>query len=465
MGILRFGLVGNYQAGKSTLINCLIERSIATIGDGTSTTHAVVNYLYGTKEGIEQIDYNGNLCSLEHTNLGRLDSSHNLKEINVYLNIPFLKNIILTDMPGFGKDQHDTMLSEETLNKIDFAIVVETNYKAIEEKSDSYNNIERLKWHNIPYYIILNCADSTKKNWKWTPLYKNNVELAFENIKCLNFYKPLLYPFEEGEPVVVNLLWYWYSITHDNDDVIVRYKENLEEYNDLTKYEKKEIFKFSNFEVVKKIFSMENRAYLELRKDLKEEIQRLKEELCPVGTIQAFAFEKIPQGWLICDGDTYKINEFLELYKAIGHTFGGEGTEEFKVPDLRNQFVRGWNQKGKRTLGSVQEDAIQGHTHKVKPLGTTGNAGSHSHQVYYRVYKVGSNWGENDMPVWEIPSSADTSKKGGDPGTTSSGSHNHSLPDFITAEIDSMKNCGTVRHAKETRPTNMALLYCIKAKP
>ena len=387
MGILRFGLVGNYQAGKSTLINCLIERSIATIGDGTSTTHAVVNYLYGTKEGIEQIDYNGNLCSLEHTNLGRLDSSHNLKEINVYLNIPFLKNIILTDMPGFGKDQHDTMLSEETLNKIDFAIVVETNYKAIEEKSDSYNNIERLKWHNIPYYIILNCADSTKKNWKWTPLYKNNVELAFENIKCLNFYKPLLYPFEEGEPVVVNLLWYWYSITHDNDDVIVRYKENLEEYNDLTKYEKKEIFKFSNFEVVKKIFSMENRAYLELRKDLKEEIQRLKEELCPVGTIQAFAFEN------------------------------------------------------------------------------TGNAGSHSHQVYYRVYKVGSNWRENDMPVWEIPSSADTSKKGGDPGTTSSGSHNHSLPDFITAEIDSMKNCGTVRHAKETRPTNMALLYCIKAKP
>lgn len=465
MGILRFGLVGNYQAGKSTLINCLIERSIATIGDGTSTTHAVVNYLYGTKEGIEQIDYNGNLCSLEHTNLGRLDSSHNLKEINVYLNIPFLKNIILTDMPGFGKDQHDTMLSEETLNKIDFAIVVETNYKAIEEKSDSYNNIERLKWHNIPYYIILNCADSTKKNWKWTPLYKNNVELAFENIKCLNFYKPLLYPFEEGEPVVVNLLWYWYSITHDNDDVIVRYKENLEEYNDLTKYEKKEIFKFSNFEVVKKIFSMENRAYLELRKDLKEEIQRLKEELCPIGTIQAFAFESIPHGWLICDGHPFRVDEYPELYKAIGYTFGGEGTEEFKVPDLRSKFVRGWD-KRTRKIGSDEDDAIQGHSHQFQENNITiAKSGGHSHMFRPEYGDTGDPGFFSDTSM--VYRFSNNYENAFSYNTSYNGEHSHviSLKNNPVSSPESCIEFGDIRFDKETRPKNIALMYCIKAKP
>lgn len=459
---IRFGLIGNYQAGKSTLINCLIERPIATIGDGASTTHVVVNYLYGDKEFIEHIDYNGNLSSLAHTNLSRLDSSKNLNEINVYLNIPFLKNIILTDMPGFGKDQHDNMLSEKTLKEIDFAIVVETNYKAIEESSDSYKNIERLKWNNVPYYIILNCAEPSKKDWKWVPLCKHNLEMASRNIQRLDFYKPLNYPFEKGEYIVVNLLWYWYSISSDDDETIKRYQDVLKYYNDLTKYDKNDIYKFSNFETIKKIFSMENRAYLELRKDLKEDIQKLKNELCPIGTIQIFAFEKIPQRWEICDGHILKINEYPELFNAIGYTFGGNGAE-FKVPDLRNQFVRGWDPKGERVLGSIQRDAIQGHVHKVKPLGTTNNAGTHFHQVYYSVFKVGNNWFENDMPVWEIPSSPDPSKKGGCPGTTLSGSHSHSLPEFITTEIDSMNNCGIVRHAKETRPTNMNLLYCIKA--
>lgn len=43
----RFGLIGEYQSGKSLLTNCLLQRSIATVGKGTATTHTVVNYQYG----------------------------------------------------------------------------------------------------------------------------------------------------------------------------------------------------------------------------------------------------------------------------------------------------------------------------------------------------------------------------------------------------------------------------------
>lgn len=465
---MRFGLVGNYQAGKSTLINCIIGRPIATIGDGTSTTHTVVNYLYGTKESIEYIDNNCNHGILDNTDLGRIDSTNNLKELNVYLNIPFLKDIILTDMPGFGKCHHDNMLSEKTLNEIDFAIVVETNYKAIEENSDSYKNIERLKWHNVPYYVILNCADISKKDWKWTPLSKNNLEIASKNIQQLSFYKPLNYPFKEGEYLVVNLLWYWYSISDEDDDTIIRYQENLKYYNDLTKYDKKDIYKFSNFEVVKKIFSMENRVYLELRKDLKQEIQRLKEELCPIGTIQTFAFENIPQGWLICDGRSYKIDEYPELYNAIGFTFGGKGAE-FNVPDLRNQFVRGWDSRN-RKLGSCQKDALQDHKHKIiSSQLEMSTEGRHAHQTTYRTYDGAGSWGPS-YSTYEVRPKETGTKYTDGKGTSYDGEHSHILnfgDNFISGATTLSNNSkyGKLRVDHETRPQNIALMYCIKANP
>ena len=468
MGELRFGLVGNYQAGKSTLINCLIERPIATIGDGTSTTHAVVNYRYGTREKIEYIDYNGNRGVLESMGLNKKDSVNKYKEINIYLNIPFLENIILTDMPGFGKGLNDNALSEEVLSKIDFAIVVETNFKAIEEDSDSYKNIERLQWHNVPYYIILNCADPSKKNWKWTPLYIKNKELAYDNIKHLNFYKPLSYPYEEGEYAVVNLLWYWYSISSDNDDVVAQFKSNLKDYDDLAKYDRTEICKFSNFEVVKKIFSMENRLYLELRKNLNEEIQRLKEELCPIGTIQAFAFENIPQGWLICDGHSFKIDEYPELYNAIGNTFGGEGTE-FKVPDIRNQFIRGWDSRI-RKLGECQEDALQGHKHKIISTQVEiSTEGSHAHQTVYKTYEGAGSWGPS-YSTYEVRPKETGTKYTDGKGTSYDGSHSHSInfgDNFISDALSLSRSSkyGKVRVDFETRPKNIALMYCIKAKP
>lgn len=485
MGNLRFGLVGNFQAGKSTLINCLIGRAIATIGDGTSTTHAVVNYLYDSKERIEYIDNNDILCIIDNMALGKIDSTQNINEINVYLDIPFLKGIVLTDMPGFGKDKHDNLLSEKTLAEIDYAIVVETNYKAIEENSDSYKNIERLKWYNVPYYIILNCAEPSKKDWKWTPLFKNNLEIASKNIQQLEFYKPLCHPFEDGEHVVVNLLWYWYSISGDDDDVIIQYQENLKNYNDLTKYKKEEIYKFSNFEVINKIFSMDNRVYLELRKDLKEEIKRLKEELCPIGTIQAFAFESIPHGWLICDGHPFRIDEYPELYKAIGYTFGGEGTEKFKVPDLRSKFVRGWD-KRTRKIGSDEDDALQGHGHTCIYKKEVSEEGAHSHYTYYKDHSIsyGTNtfsddktshfmdiispqeWNDkwNSNYEWKKKYHSDLYTIGNISGSQG-GKHSHQLPDILIEDPRNSKKGGAIRVATETRPKNIALMYCIKAKP
>ncbi|NNJ33337.1 phage tail protein [Lacrimispora defluvii] len=55
-----------------------------------------------------------------------------------------------------------------------------------------------------------------------------------------------------------------------------------------------------------------------------------------IGQIQLFPYNFEPRGWVLCDGRTMKIMQNQALYSLIGIIFGGNGTTEFKIPDLRN---------------------------------------------------------------------------------------------------------------------------------
>ena len=51
------------------------------------------------------------------------------------------------------------------------------------------------------------------------------------------------------------------------------------------------------------------------------------------------------------------MNQYEELFKVIGHTYKQEGDQDenfFRVPDMRNLFVRGV--KDGRQIGTVQEE-------------------------------------------------------------------------------------------------------------
>ncbi len=63
----------------------------------------------------------------------------------------------------------------------------------------------------------------------------------------------------------------------------------------------------------------------------------------PVGTIIAFAGEKnkLPKGWLVCDGSEVDNNTYRNLFLAIGTVWGGSGSTKFNLPDLRGMFLRG----------------------------------------------------------------------------------------------------------------------------
>lgn len=55
----------------------------------------------------------------------------------------------------------------------------------------------------------------------------------------------------------------------------------------------------------------------------------------PVGTIIENASNEAPTGYLECNGDTYNINDYPELFTVIGTAYGDEGEGTFKVPDVQ----------------------------------------------------------------------------------------------------------------------------------
>lgn len=69
----------------------------------------------------------------------------------------------------------------------------------------------------------------------------------------------------------------------------------------------------------------------------------------PVGTVISYIGTKAPEKYLICDGSEYDIELYPELVKQMikefgkVNYFGGDGAITFAVPDLRNEFLRGYH--------------------------------------------------------------------------------------------------------------------------
>ncbi len=84
--------------------------------------------------------------------------------------------------------------------------------------------------------------------------------------------------------------------------------------------------------------------------------------IIPYGTIIQSAAVNIPNGWLVCNGAEILNETYMNLYIAIGYTYGGSG-DYFKVPDIRGRTIIGEG---------------QGTDLTNRNLGTTGGAETHT---------------------------------------------------------------------------------------
>ncbi|VBB09719.1 Hypothetical protein LUCI_5017 [Lucifera butyrica] len=147
------------------------------------------------------------------------------------------------------------------------------------------------------------------------------------------------------------------------------------------------------------------------------------------GAIQYFARETAPDGWLKADGSAVSRTQYADLFAAVGTMFGaGDGSTTFNLPDLRGEFIRGFDDgrgvDSNRILGSSQSDATKTHYHQI--------------ESNYNDYYAGTG---NGGPFRLTGNDGDTSVDG------------HA--DFYT-------NTENSTGGTETRPRNMALLACIK---
>ena len=53
-----------------------------------------------------------------------------------------------------------------------------------------------------------------------------------------------------------------------------------------------------------------------------------------IGEIKMFGGNYAPTGWTYCNGDLLTISQNSELFSILGTTFGGDGREKFKVPQI-----------------------------------------------------------------------------------------------------------------------------------
>lgn len=88
------------------------------------------------------------------------------------------------------------------------------------------------------------------------------------------------------------------------------------------------------------------------------------------GMIAYFARNAAPAGWLKANGAAISRTTYAALFAAIGTTFGaGDGSTTFNLPDLRGEFLRGWDDgrgvDAGRAFGTRQADELKAHKHTL----------------------------------------------------------------------------------------------------
>lgn len=167
-----------------------------------------------------------------------------------------------------------------------------------------------------------------------------------------------------------------------------------------------------------------------------EEFSKVSEaSSAPPGQIAFFAQSSAPSGWLKANGAAVSRTAYAALFAAIGTTHGaGDGSTTFNVPDLRGEFIRGWdNGRGVdsgRALGTAQLDAGQRLQGSINPIGAARASGTSTSGVFSQ--------------------------------TTSSGQSDGALFGGNAEPIIIFDSALVARTASETRSRNVALLASIK---
>lgn len=179
-------------------------------------------------------------------------------------------------------------------------------------------------------------------------------------------------------------------------------------------------------------------------------------DLVPVGTVLIWPAEiKVPNGYLICDGAAYKISEYQKLSDIIKRTYTEveRSDSEFRVPDYRGYFLRGWDNK----RGGITAENSEANRDPDKANRTGAHSGITGNKVGTtqddEVIKHNHDQGAHNLLL---------RKDNGKENSTIHDERNSGSdePNLLAAGNRAIAPYG----GKETRPKNIYVMYIIKAK-
>ncbi|WP_207285800.1 phage tail protein [Pseudomonas sp. FW300-N2A2] len=164
----------------------------------------------------------------------------------------------------------------------------------------------------------------------------------------------------------------------------------------------------------------------------------------PVGAVVAFPKTAVPAGFLEIDGSVQSIATYPDLFAYLGTSFnqGNEGTGNFRLPESRGEFLRGWDHgrgvDAGRSIGSWQKGTF---------------------------HSVGAG------PIADVIADYDNTSAA--PGASLAhknfGLDDCLLSDYPTAMMSVQNPTAIVTPTRNdasygvTRPRNLAVMWCIKA--
>ena len=178
----------------------------------------------------------------------------------------------------------------------------------------------------------------------------------------------------------------------------------------------------------------------------------------PTGCVFCIAVATVPSGYLECNGTAVNRSTYAALFAIIGTQYGaGNGSTTFNLPDLRGEFVRGFdNGRGVdsgRSIATSQSDQNEAHTHSAGSLSTA------NHNMTGTITKISETFASGGGSASGVFSKQTGFNAGNTPGS----------PDFNDAGQVTLNSNhthtvsgSTGSDGGESRPRNIAMMYIIK---
>jgi microcystin-dependent protein len=96
--------------------------------------------------------------------------------------------------------------------------------------------------------------------------------------------------------------------------------------------------------------------------------------------IKIMSFPFAPKGWAQCEGQLLPISQNQALFSLLGTTYGGNGTTNFALPDLRGRVPLHWGaqftlgQAGGEQAHTLAVTEVPMHTHSAYGSVNAGNS-------------------------------------------------------------------------------------------